>query len=81
MGALNAFTEIYAMSATKYAQGGPFVDVAGYTVGVTKVSGFYLYKIFEQGEYGLAAAMSFLLLIFALVVSALNARIFRAEET
>jgi multiple sugar transport system permease protein len=81
MGALNAFTEIYAMSATKYAQGGPFVDVAGHTVGVTKVSGFYLYKTFEQGEYGMAAAMSFLLLIFALVVSGLNARIFRAEET
>jgi ABC-type sugar transport system permease subunit len=80
MGALNAFTEIYAMAATKYAQGGPFIEVLGQSVGVTKVSGFYLYKTFEQGDYGMAAAMSFLLLVVALVISAVNARVLRAEQ-
>jgi ABC-type sugar transport system permease subunit len=80
MGALNAFTEIYAMAATKYAQGGPFVESFGHTVGVTKVSGFYLYKTFEQGDYGRAAAMSFLLLIVALVISVANARALRTER-
>ena len=80
MGALNAFTEIYAMVATKYAQGGPFIDSFGHTVGVTKVSGFYLYKTFEQGDYGRAAAMSFLLLIVAFTISVLNARLLRSEK-
>jgi ABC-type sugar transport system permease subunit len=80
MGALNAFTEIYAMAATKYAQGGPFVEVMGRTVGVTKVSGFYLYKTFEQGDYGRAAAMSFLLLIVAFVVSVVNAKALKPEQ-
>lgn len=80
MGALNAFTEIYAMAATKYAQGGPFIDAFGHTVGVTKVSGFYLYKTFEQGDYGRAAAMSFLLLIVAFTISVLNARLLRSEK-
>lgn len=79
MGALNAFGEIYAMAATKYAQGGPYVESFGHTVGVTKVSGFYLYKTFEAGEYGRAAAMSFLLLIVAFVVSVLNARLLRSR--
>jgi ABC-type sugar transport system permease subunit len=80
MGALNAFTEIYAMAATKYAQGGPYVEVMGRTVGVTKVSGFYLYKTFEQGDYGRAAAMSFLLLIVAFVISVVNAKALRVEK-
>lgn len=80
MGALNAFTEIYAMAATKYAQGGPFIESFGHTVGVTKVSGFYLYKTFEQGDYGRAAAMSFLLLIVAFTISVLNARVLRSEQ-
>jgi multiple sugar transport system permease protein len=80
MGALNAFSEIYAMAATKYAQGGPYVESFGHTVGVTKVSGFYLYKTFEQGDYGRAAAMSFLLLVVAFVVSVVNARALRADR-
>lgn len=79
MGSLNAFTEIYAMAATKYAQGGPFVEVAGHSVGVTKVSGFYLYKTFEQGDYGMASAMSFLLLVVAFVISMVNARLLKPE--
>jgi ABC-type sugar transport system permease subunit len=79
MGALNAFTEIYAMAATKYAQGGPFIEVAGHSVGVTKLSGFYLYKTFEQGDYGMASAMSFLLLIVAFVISVVNARLLKPE--
>lgn len=81
MGALNAFTEIYAMAATKYAQGGPFVQAFGHTVGVTKLSGFYLYKTFEMGEYGKSAAMSFLLLVVAFAISVVNARVLRTEES
>ena len=80
MGALNAFTEIYAMTATKYSQGGPFIESGGHSVGVTKVSGFYLYKTFEQGDYGRAAAMSFLLLIVAFVISVINARALRPKD-
>ena len=56
------------------------VDAFGHTVGVTKVSGFYLYKTFEQGDYGRAAAMSFLLLIVAFTISVLNARLLRSEK-
>ena len=83
MAALNGFTEIYAMTDAK---GGPnFVDptgVLGYeTLGATKISGFYLWKVFSFGRYGYAAAMSYLLLMVALGISFLNARWLRARDT
>jgi multiple sugar transport system permease protein len=76
MAALNGFTEIYAMTD---ATGGPhFTDSTGMfaneTLGSTKISGFYLWKVFSFGRYGYAAAMSYILLLVALSISYLNAR-------
>jgi len=76
MAALNGFTEIYAMTDAK---GGPnFVDTTGLfgfeTLGATKISGFYLWKVFSFGRYGYAAAMSYILLMVALSISYINAR-------
>jgi len=61
---LNAFTEIYAMTS-----GGPQISVMGKAVGSTSVSGYYLYKQFEAGEYGYAAAISFVLLLITLTLT------------
>lgn len=69
LASLNAFTEIYAMTN---ASGGPITQVLGRTVGATKLSGFYLFKTFERGQYGYAAAISYLLLIIAMVISVVN---------
>tara|TARA_Y100000589_G_scaffold166133_1_gene158101 strand:+ start:937 stop:1875 length:939 start_codon:yes stop_codon:yes gene_type:complete len=82
MASLNGFTEIYAMTD---ARGGPtFVDGTGLfmneTLGATKIAGFYLWERFSFGQYGYAAAMSYLMLIFALLVSYINARWLSPEE-
>ena len=50
------------------------------TLGATKIAGFYLWERFSFGQYGYAAAMSYLMLIFALLVSYLNARWLSPEE-
>jgi multiple sugar transport system permease protein len=68
---LNAFTEIYAMTA-----GGPQLVVAGETVGSTTVAGYYLYKQFEGGRYGYAAAISYILLLITLVITFVQQRFF-----
>lgn len=83
MAALNGFTEIYAMTDAK---GGPsFVDPTGLfgheTLGATKISGFYLWKVFSFGRYGYAAAMSYILLMVALCISYLNARWLKSRDT
>jgi ABC-type sugar transport system permease subunit len=44
------------------------------------VSGFYLYKTFERGDYGYAAAIAFMLMAVALLISALNMRLMRQED-
>lgn len=80
MNALNAFTEIYAMASTKYGYGGPFINVRGESVGATSLSGLYLYLIFERGEYGKAAAFSYLLMLFALIISFINQRFLKTEK-
>ncbi len=78
IGALNAFTEIYAMTN---ASGGPDFVVqhlpffAGTTQGATKVSGFYLFQNFNVGRYGYSAAISYILLVVGLVISLINRRI------
>lgn len=69
IGALNAFTEIYAMTS-----GGPQVVIGGETVGSTSVAGYYLYKQFESGNYGYAAAISYMLLIITLGITWLQQR-------
>lgn len=66
-GALNAFTEIYAMTS-----GGPQTSVGGVTVGSSSVAGYYLFKQFNAGEYGYAAAISYILLIITLTITAIQ---------
>ena len=50
------------------------------TLGATKIAGFYLWEKFSFSQYGYAAAMSYLMLLFALLVSYLNARWLSPEE-
>jgi ABC-type sugar transport system permease subunit len=77
MGALNGFTEIYAMTN---ASGGPQFVLGGETLGATRISGFYLWQIFSQGKYGMAAAMSYLLFAFALIISFFNYKVLSPEK-
>jgi len=70
IGSLNAFTEIYAMTS-----GGPQVVMGGETVGSTSVAGYYLFKQFDSGNYGYAAAISYMLLIITLGITWLQQRI------
>ena len=79
LGSLNAFTEIYAMTASGSGGGGPATSVFGHTVGASRISGFYLYKIFDEGQYGYAAAVSYLLLIVAITVSMINLKFFQPK--
>lgn len=69
MAALNAFTEVYAMT---FDRGGPPTEFLGQTVRAAKLTGYYLWTNFRDYNYGLAAALSFILLAVALVVSAAN---------
>jgi len=69
IGSLNAFTEVFAMTP----DGGPTLNLGdGLTIAGSRVSGYHLYRIFEDNFYGQAAATSFCLLGVALVVSAFN---------
>jgi multiple sugar transport system permease protein len=73
--ALNAFVEVYAMTG-----GGPNVDVGGRALGATWVTGYYVFDTFyNQFRLGYAAAMSYVLLALALIVSLVNRRFLRAE--
>lgn len=69
MGVLNGFTEFYAMTR---ATGGPSVSFLGETVQAGRVSGLHLYRLFDESFYGHAAAMSFILLVIALLITAVN---------
>jgi len=73
--ALNAFVEIYAMTS-----GGPSIDVGGKAYGATWVTGYYLFDTFYvRLKLGYAAAMSYVLLAIAVVVSLINMRILRPK--
>ena len=73
--ALNAFVEVYAMTA-----GGPSVDVGGKAYGATWVTGYYLFDTFYvKLKLGYAAAMSYVLLGVAVVVSLVNIRVLRPK--
>ena len=74
---LTAFTEIYAMTTNT---GGPTVQVAGHTVRSANLAGYYLYSNFSEGYYGKAAALSFLLLGIALVISYFNVKFLRSDN-
>ncbi|MFC1743065.1 carbohydrate ABC transporter permease [Candidatus Riflebacteria bacterium] len=75
IGALNAFTEIYAMT-----QGGPNIVVGGYSLGATQLTGYYLFKTFDNGDYGYAAAISYVLLGITLSISYMNMMLYSKEE-
>jgi multiple sugar transport system permease protein len=51
-----------------------------FTGRAASVSGFYLFKTFEGGDYGFAAAIAYVLMGVALVLSAINMRFFRQES-
>jgi ABC-type sugar transport system permease subunit len=73
--ALNAFVDVYAMTS-----GGPNVDVGGKALGVTWVTGYYVFDTFyTQWRLGYAAAMSYVLLALAIVISLVNRRFLRSE--
>lgn len=66
VGVLNGFTEFYAMTRSG---GGPSLNFMGQTVQSGRVIGFELYRLFDQSFYGHAAALSFVLLAIALVIT------------
>ena len=78
IGALNAFTEIYAMTNNT---GGPPFQIFGETVSVASLSGYYLYKNFVNTFYGRAAAISYCLLIITVIISIINMKIVGKENT
>jgi ABC-type sugar transport system permease subunit len=83
IGALNAFTEVYAMTG-----GGPNCLVphwiplfGGTTQGATKVSGYYLYQKFVVNqEYGFGASIAYVLLAITIVVTIINLKVFQRER-
>ncbi|CAN5293934.1 sugar ABC transporter permease [soil metagenome] len=78
VGTLNAFSEIYAMTDDT---GGPTVGSAGgASLSAAKISGYYLFKAFNSANYGDAAAISFLLLIFALLISGLSYKLMNPKD-
>ena len=73
--ALNAFVEVFAMTT-----GGPSVNVGDRAYGATWVTGYYLFDTFYvRLKLGYAAAMSYVLLAIAVVVSIVNLRILRPK--
>lgn len=75
IGALNSFTEIYAMTFGK-----PNVVVFGKTMEATRVVGYYLFRQWDRMNYGYAAAMSYFLLLITLVISYINAKILKSSH-
>lgn len=72
VGSLNAFGEIFAMTD---ATGGSSVQIAGQTLQSARISAFHLFMRFNESAYGEAAAISFVLLGIALVISWINFKI------
>ena len=77
IGCLNAFTEIYSMTSNT---GGPTMQAFGATVRSAQVAGYLLYKNFSDGFYGYAAAISFVLLAIALVISVINMKVLKSDD-
>lgn len=67
IGALNAFAEIYAMTG-----GGPSINFMGRTVQVARISGYHLFRVFDESFYGRAAAISYVLLFITLIITAIQ---------
>ena len=75
MASLNAFTEFYIMT-----EGNPVTTVMDQSVGVTKITGYYLFSKFSEMRYGYSAAISYFLLVFALLVSWFNFKFLKSED-
>lgn len=75
IGALNAFTEFFALTS-----GGPATMLGGEPISATKITGYYIFQKFQQQRYGYSAAMSYFLLAFALIVSWVNYKFLRAKS-
>lgn len=76
MGALNAFTEIYAMTG---GIGGPSTTFLDTTVRAGDLAGFFLFTHFQRGNYGYAAAISFVLLGLALVMTTIQMKVLKSD--
>lgn len=74
---LTAFTEIYAMTTNT---GGPTTQVFGQTVRAANLAGYHLYRSFSEGAYGKAAAISFVLLGIALIISFINIKFLKSDS-
>jgi len=74
---LTAFTEIYAMTSNT---GGPTVQVFGHTLRSANLAGYHLYRSFSEGAYGKAAAISFVLLGIALLISFINMKWLKSDN-
>ncbi|MBI1291527.1 ABC transporter permease subunit [bacterium] len=72
VGTLNAFSEVYAMTDDT---GGTSLTIGGITLKSGAISGYYLYKAFAESMYGEAAAISFVLLVIALLISFVSYRV------
>lgn len=77
VGSLNAFSEIYAMTDDR---GGPSVEIGGHVLQSARISGYHLYKTFNETQYGEAAAISFVLLVVALIISWINFKILSPKD-
>ncbi len=77
VGSLNAFGEIYAMTD---GTGGTSKVVFGHTFQMARISGFHLYQTFSNSDYGMAAAISFVLLIFAAGISIVNIKFLSPKD-
>lgn len=77
MACLNAFAEVYALTG---GTGGPYMQIAQRSVRPGDLSGFYLFKVFQEGRYGYAAALSFLLMFLAIGVTTVAQRVVGSEE-
>ena len=69
-----------AALAVAYFRAPPIATPVRFTGRAASVSGFYLFKTFERGDYGYAAAIAFVLMGVALVISAFNMRLMRQED-
>jgi len=77
VGSLNAFAEIYALTDNT---GGSSLSVGGTTLQAARISGYHLYRYFQDSMYGEAAAMSYVLLVIALIISIINAKLLTPKD-
>jgi len=73
IGVFSAFAEFYGMTD----DGGPWITFYENTLGMTKATGFYLFRQFESLKLGYAAAVSLILLIITIIISFISMRLLR----